>query len=60
MLSDLGKVIDLADRLLGEIARMVEVAAAPTVDVVGNILQKIKPLRDAEISAADGVVGHIL
>jgi adenylate cyclase len=60
LLSDLSKVIDLADRLLGEIARMVEVAAAPTVDVVGKILQKIKPLGDAEVSAADVVAGRIL
>jgi adenylate cyclase len=60
LLSDLGKVIDLAGRLLGEIDRLVEVAAAPPVDIVGNILQKIKPLGDGDGSAADVVASHIL
>ena len=60
LLSDLGKVIDLAGRLLGEIDRMVEVAAAPPIDLVGNVLQKIKPLGAADISAADVVASHIL
>jgi adenylate cyclase len=58
--SDLGKVIDLADRLLGEIDRMVGVAAAPPVDLVGNILQKIRPLGDADVPAADVFASHIL
>ena len=60
LLSDLGKVIDVAGRLLGEIDRLVEVAAAPPVDIVGNILQKIKPLGDGDGSAADVVASHIL
>jgi adenylate cyclase len=60
LLSDLGKVIDLAGRLLGEIDRLVEVAAAPPVDIVGNILQKIRPLGDGDGSAADVVASHIL
>ena len=60
LLSDLGKVIDFADRLLGEIDGMVEVAAVAPVDIVGNILQKIKPLGDADVPAdvpAPDVVG---
>jgi adenylate cyclase len=60
LLSDLGKVIELAGRLLGTIDRMVEVAAAPPVDIVGNILQKIKPLGDGDGSAADVVASRIL
>ena len=59
LLSDLGKVIDCADRLLGEIDGMMEVAAAP-VDIVGNILQKIKPLGDADVPAPDVVGSRIL
>jgi hypothetical protein len=34
LLSDLGKVLDLADRLLGEIDRMGEVAAAAPVRAI--------------------------
>jgi adenylate cyclase len=60
LLSDLGKVIDLANRLLGEIDRMVEVAAARPVDIVGKILQKIKALGDAEVPTAELVASHIL
>jgi adenylate cyclase len=60
LLSDLGKVIDLADRLLGEIDQMVEVGAAPPADIVGNILQKIKPLGDADVPAADVFESRIL
>jgi adenylate cyclase len=55
LLQDLGKVLDLADRLLVEIDRMVEfagtqgssVAATPT-EIVSNVLQTIKPLGGAD------------
>src|SRR5215472_16267770 len=39
LLADLGKVLDLADRLLGEIDRIVEAAAAPPIAMVGDMLQ---------------------
>jgi class 3 adenylate cyclase len=60
LLSDLGKVPDLADRLLSEIDRMVEVVAAPPVDMVGNILQTIRPLGDADVPDPSAVASHIL
>jgi adenylate cyclase len=55
LLQDLGKVLDLADRLLVEIDRMVEfagtqgssVAATPT-EIVSTVLQTIKPLGGAD------------
>lgn len=60
LLGDLGKVIELADRLLGEIDRIVAVTAAPPVEIVGNILQKIKPLGDGDFSSPDVIASHIL
>ena len=39
---------------------MVEVAAAPPVDIVGKILQKIKALGDAEVPTVELVASHIL
>ena len=45
---DLAKVVDLADRLLGEIDRLVAAVVPPT-DVVGNVLRAIKPLDAPEI-----------
>jgi adenylate cyclase len=60
LLGDLGKVIDLADRLLGEIDRMVEVAAAPPLDIVGHVLQTIKPLGQADSSDPAAVASYIL
>jgi adenylate cyclase len=61
LLIDLGKVIDLADRLLGEIDRIGETAATPTVDIVGAVLRTIRPLGDAEIAAdPNAVTSHIL
>ena len=60
LLTDLGKVLDLAGRLLGEIDRMVEVVAAPPVDMVGNILQTIKPLSAANVPYPSGTASRIL
>ena len=60
LLIDLGKVVDLADRLLGEVERMVEVAAAPPVEIVGNVLQTIKPLGDSEVADPSSVASRIL
>jgi adenylate cyclase len=59
LLDDLGKVLDLANRLLGEIDRMIEVAAAPS-DVVSHVLQTIRPLAEADISDPGAVASHIL
>jgi adenylate cyclase len=60
LLIDLGKVLDLADRLLGEVDRMVEVVAAPPVEIVGNVLQAIKPLGDSEVADPSSVTSRIL
>jgi adenylate cyclase len=50
LLADLEKVLDLADRLLGEIDRIVEVSAATPIDIVGNVLQSIRPLGEAGLA----------
>jgi adenylate cyclase len=60
LLVDLGKVLDLAGRLLGEVDRMVEVVAAPPVEIVGNVLQTIKPLGDSEVADPRSVASRIL
>jgi adenylate cyclase len=60
LLSDLGKVLDLADRLLGEIDRLEQTVAAPSIDIVGTVLQTIRPLGDAAVSAPSAVVSRIL
>jgi adenylate cyclase len=61
LLADLGKVLDLADRMLGEIDRIFEVAAAPPIDIIGNVLQTIRPLGEADIAAdPNAVASHIL
>jgi len=59
-LADLEKVLDLADRLLGEIDRMVEVSAAPPIDIVGNVLQSIRPLGEAGLADPVAVASRIL
>ena len=60
LLEDLGKVLDLADRLLGKVDRMVEVVAAPPVEIVGNVLQTIKPLGDSEVADPSSIASRIL
>ena len=60
LLDDLGKVLDLADRLLGEIDRMVEAAAGAPVEIVGKVLQTIKPLGDQAIVDPSGPANRIL
>jgi adenylate cyclase len=59
LLTDLGKVLDLADRLLGEIDRIGEDPAA-RVDIVGTVLQAVKSLDDISISDPNAVASHIL
>jgi class 3 adenylate cyclase len=59
LLTDLAKVLDLADRLLGEIDRVVETAAA-SMDIVGNVLQTIRSLAEADIADPNGPSSHIL
>jgi CheY-like chemotaxis protein len=56
---DLAKVVDLADRLLGEIDRLVA-AAMPSTDVVGNVLRAIKPLDAPDIGDRSAASGRIL
>lgn len=60
LLADLGKVLDLAERLLGEIDRIGETAAAP-IDIVGTLLRTIRPLGEADTAAdPSAVASHIL
>ena len=56
---DLVKVVDLADRLLGEIDRLVAAAVPPT-DVVGNVLRTIKPLDAPDVVDPSAASGRIL
>jgi class 3 adenylate cyclase len=60
LLDDLGKVLGLADRLLGEIDRIEETAAAPPIDIVGTVLQTIRPLSDAAVADPSAAAGYIL
>jgi class 3 adenylate cyclase len=61
LLADLAKVLDLADRLLGEIDRIGETAAAPPIDIVGTVLQTIRPLGEGDIAAdPSALASHIL
>ena len=59
LLTDLDKVLDLADRLLGEIDRIGEAPAA-RVDIVGTVLQTVRSLDDIAISDPNAVASHIL
>jgi CheY-like chemotaxis protein len=56
---DLAKVVDLADRLLGEIDRLAA-AAVPPIDAVGNVLRAIKPLDASDIGHRSLASGRIL
>ena len=61
LLADLSKVLDLADQLLGEIDRIGETAAVPPIDIVGTVLQTIRPLGEADIAVdPKTVASHIL
>jgi adenylate cyclase len=60
LLDDLGKVLELADRLLGEIDRVVEAAVGAPVEIAGNVLQTIKPLGDQAIVGPSGTANRIL
>jgi adenylate cyclase len=59
LLTDLGKVLDLADRLLGEIDRIEETAAVP-IDIVGTVLQTVRSLDDIATPERNAVASHIL
>ena len=60
LLDDLGKVLDLADRLLGDIDRVLEAAVSSPVETVGNVLQSIRPLGDEAIADPSAAASHIL
>jgi adenylate cyclase len=60
LLPDLLKVLDLADRLLGEIDQMVEVAGAQPIDIVGSVLQTIRPLDEGNVPDPRSVASRIL
>jgi adenylate cyclase len=56
---DLAKVVDLADRLLGEIDRLVAAVESP-IDIVGNVLRAIKPLEASDIGHRSAASERIL
>src|SRR5262249_2764323 len=56
---DLGQVLAFVDRLLAEIDRTAELKAPP-IDIVGNLLQWIRPLDGANLSRAGVSLGRIL
>jgi adenylate cyclase len=60
LLDDLGEVLDLADRLLGEIDRIAGISAESPMEIVGNVLQTIRPLSDAAVADASRPTGRIL
>jgi len=60
LLSDLGNVLDLADRLLEEIDRIGDPAGAPPIDIIGNVLQTIRPLGEVDIRDPRAASSHIL
>jgi len=60
LLTDLGKVLDLADRLLAEIDRIGETAAAPPIDNVGARFPGIRPLGDRAGPDPRSGASHIL
>jgi len=60
LLIDLGKVLDLADRLLGEIDRVGEVVAPPPIDMVSDMLRTIRPLGDGDVADPRTVASRIL
>jgi hypothetical protein len=59
-LSDLGNVLDLADRLLEEIDRIGETTAAVPIDIIGSVLQTIRPLGEVDIRDPSAASSHIL
>jgi CheY-like chemotaxis protein len=60
LLSDLDRVLDLADRLLDEVDQMTDPAAATPIQVVRDVLQTIKPLREADVGNRRGAASGIL
>jgi adenylate cyclase len=60
LLDDLGKVLDLADRLLAEIDRIVDISVGPPVEIVGNVLETIRPLANAAIADPRAASSHVL
>jgi CheY-like chemotaxis protein len=60
LLTDLGKVLEVADRLLGEIDRIGETAGVPPINIVGTVLQTIRPLGEADITDPGAAGSHVL
>jgi adenylate cyclase len=59
LLDDLRKVLGLAGRMIGEIDRIVAAASDPA-EILGNVLQTIRPLGDADIAGPRTPSRHIL
>jgi class 3 adenylate cyclase len=60
LLPDLQRVLDLADRLLGEIDRVVAASVARPIDIVGSVLQSIRPLGEGGRADPAAVASRIL
>lgn len=60
LLEDLEKVLDLADRLLAEIDRIVDISAKQPVEIVGNVLETIRPLGAAALADPRAASSHVL
>ena len=60
LLIDLSKVLDLADRLLGEIDRVGQAVAPPPIDMVSDLLRTIRPLGDGDVLDPRAVASRIL
>jgi class 3 adenylate cyclase len=60
-LADLGRVLTLAARLLGEIDGIGNVMAEPRIDAVDTLLRTIRPLGEAGLASdPNAATGHIL
>ena len=60
LLADLGQVLGFVDRLMAEIDRTAELVGASASDIVGNLLQRIRPLGAGNVSCSGVSLGRIL
>jgi class 3 adenylate cyclase len=60
LLADLRQMLAFVDRLLAEIDCTVELVAAPPIDIVGHLLQGIRPLGEDDVARNAISLGKIL
>jgi class 3 adenylate cyclase len=60
LVADLGQMLALVGRVLAEIDCAVGLAGAPPIDVIGNVLQRIRPLGEGDVSRPSVTPGNIL